>query len=66
MFQTERLLKAAIMDNLPITLVINKVDRLITELKLPPSDAYFKLLHTLEEVNSLILLNTQGVLGACL
>lgn len=35
--------------------VINKVDRLILELKLPPSDAYFKLLHTIEEVNSIVV-----------
>jgi 116 kDa U5 small nuclear ribonucleoprotein component len=38
--------------------VINKVDRLILELKLPPQDAYFKLLHTLEEVNTLIATHT--------
>ena len=32
-----------------------QVDRLITELKLPPADAYHKLRHTIEEVNSLIV-----------
>ena len=37
-----------------MTLVLNKVDRLILELKLPPTDAYFKLKHTIEEVNSVI------------
>ena len=30
------------------------MDRLITELKLPPRDAYFKLRHTIDEVNALI------------
>lgn len=30
------------------------MDRLILELKLPPQDAYFKLLHTIEEVNGII------------
>ena len=30
------------------------MDRLILELKLPPQDAYYKLLHTLEEVNNII------------
>ncbi len=30
------------------------MDRLILELKLPPADAYFKLLHTIEEVNGII------------
>jgi U5 small nuclear ribonucleoprotein component len=37
-----------------MTLVINKVDRLILELKLPPADAYYKLRHTIEEVNTII------------
>lgn len=32
-----------------------QMDRLITELKLPPVDAYNKLRHTMEEVNALIL-----------
>lgn len=32
-----------------------QVDRLITELKLPPNDAYHKLRHTIEEVNTLLL-----------
>ena len=32
-----------------------QMDRLITELKLPPVDAYNKLRHTIEEVNALIL-----------
>lgn len=32
-----------------------QVDRLITELKLPPNDAYHKLRHTIEEVNALLV-----------
>ena len=44
---------------LPNTIqVINKMDRLILELKLPPADAYYKLLHTIEEVNKIITLHT--------
>lgn len=35
-------------------LVVNKVDRLILELRLPPQDAYFKLKQTIEEVNTCI------------
>ena len=35
-------------------LVINKIDRLVLELKLPPNDAYHKLRHTLDEINTLI------------
>ncbi|SGY25731.1 BQ5605_C018g08661 [Microbotryum silenes-dioicae] len=36
------------------SLVVNKVDRLILELRLPPADAYFKLKQTIEEVNTVI------------
>lgn len=54
MVNTERAIRHAIQERLPIVLVINKVDRLITELKLPPTDAYFKLRHTLESINDLI------------
>lgn len=43
---------------MPLSLVVSKVDRLIVELKLPPEDAYFKLLHTIEEVNGVIEANT--------
>lgn len=35
-----------------VVLVITKVDRLATELKLPPADAYHKLRHVLEEANA--------------
>lgn len=56
--QTERLVKAALKAHVPLLLVINKVDRLIIELKLPPVDAYFKLLHTIEEVNAIIEANS--------
>ncbi|KAK3675841.1 hypothetical protein LTR78_004482 [Recurvomyces mirabilis] len=51
---TELALKHAVLNNLPIVLVVNKMDRLILELKLPPADAYFKLKHVVEEVNTFI------------
>lgn len=54
MINTEQIIKYAISENVPMTLVLNKVDRLILELKLPPKDAYFKLKHTVEEVNTII------------
>eukprot|EP00158_Paraphelidium_tribonemae_P007400 Partr_v1_DN28233_c1_g1_i1_m75347 putative Elongation factor len=54
MLNTERLLKEIVLSQMPIVLVINKVDRLILELKMPPADAYYKLRHTVEEVNSII------------
>ncbi len=38
----------------PITVCINKIDRLILELKLPPVDAYFKLRHIVDEINGLL------------
>jgi U5 small nuclear ribonucleoprotein component len=51
---TEQIIRHAVLEGLPLTLVINKMDRLILELKLPPSDAYFKLKHVVEEVNTMI------------
>ncbi|XXG72556.1 hypothetical protein AAC387_Pa07g1624 [Persea americana] len=54
MVNTERAIRHAIQERLPIVVVINKVDRLITELKLPPADAYHKLRNTLEVINDLI------------
>ncbi|XP_037949058.1 116 kDa U5 small nuclear ribonucleoprotein component [Teleopsis dalmanni] len=58
MLNTERLLKHAVQEKMAITICINKIDRLILELKLPPQDAYFKLKHIVDEVNS--LLSTYG------
>jgi U5 small nuclear ribonucleoprotein component len=51
---TEMIIKQAVLDDLPLVLVINKMDRLILELKLPPQDSYFKIKHVIEEVNTLI------------
>jgi U5 small nuclear ribonucleoprotein component len=51
---TEQIIKHAVLQDLPLTLVINKLDRLILELRLPPSDAYLKLRHLVEQVNSLV------------
>ena len=51
---TERLLKHAVQERLSITVCINKIDRLLLELKLPPMDAYFKLRHIIDEVNNLL------------
>lgn len=51
---TEQIIRYAVLEDLPMTLVINKMDRLMLELKLPPNDAYFKLKHVVEEVNTVI------------
>ena len=52
--QTELAIKHAVLSGLPLVLLINKMDRLMLELKLPPTDAYFKLKHVVEEVNTVI------------
>ena len=36
----------------PILLFLNKIERLIVELKLPPMDAYHKLKHTIDTLNT--------------
>ena len=51
---TQQIIKHAVLEDLPLTLIINKMDRLILELKIPPTDAYFKLKHVIEEVNTVI------------
>ena len=51
---TQQIIKYAVLEDMPIVLVINKMDRLILELKLPPTDAYFKIKHVVEEVNTVI------------
>ena len=52
MVHTERILRQIVMQGLPFTLLINKMDRLVLEQKMPPSDAYHKLRHTIEEINA--------------
>lgn len=51
---TEQIIKHAVLEDIPITLIVNKMDRLILELKLPPADAYHKLRHVVEHVNTVI------------
>ena len=54
MLNTERFIKHAIQEHLPVCVCINKIDRLVLELKLPPTDAYYKLRNILDEINSII------------
>ncbi|THH03955.1 hypothetical protein EW145_g5872 [Phellinidium pouzarii] len=54
MVNTEAIIRHAIQENVKITLVINKIDRLILELRIKPADAFYKIKHTIEEVNTLI------------
>jgi U5 small nuclear ribonucleoprotein component len=54
MVGTEFILRHALQEGVTITLVVNKIDRLILELRLPPTDAYYKIKHTIEEINTFI------------
>lgn len=63
MLNTERLIKHAVQERLAVTVCINKIDRLILELKLPPTDAYYKLRHIVDEVNGLIRYRWGGGVG---
>nr|CAG8560306.1 3294_t:CDS:2 [Entrophospora candida] len=54
MVNTEYIIKHIIQKKLSLTLVVNKVNRLILESRLLPNDAHFKLKHTIEEVNTVI------------
>ena len=52
---TEMLLRQCIQtEGLPLTLLINKIDRLWMETLMPPDDAYYKLRHTLDNLNQFI------------
>ncbi|KOB67008.1 Uncharacterized protein OBRU01_21240 [Operophtera brumata] len=53
MLNTERLLRHAIQERVPLTICVNKIDRLMLELKLPPADAYYKLRHIVDELNAM-------------
>lgn len=57
MCQTEEIIRSALSLGLPMIVVINKMERLFLELKLPPADAYYKLRHVVEEINTCIANN---------
>lgn len=61
LMNTERLIKHALQERLPILLCINKIDRLVLELKLPPSEAYYNIKNVIDTVNSLIATYSEGV-----
>lgn len=54
MLGTEQIIKQALLQRVPLALCITKIDRLITELKIPPTDAYFKMRHIIQECNQLV------------
>ncbi|XP_011647502.1 elongation factor-like GTPase 1 isoform X2 [Pogonomyrmex barbatus] len=52
--QTRSALSMSYVEGLKPILVLNKVDRLITEMKLTPLDAYIRLTQVLEQVNAIM------------
>jgi U5 small nuclear ribonucleoprotein component len=54
MVGTENILRHALQEGIKITLVVNKIDRLALELRIKPADAYYKIKHTIEEINTFI------------
>ncbi len=50
----EMLIRQIISEGLPMVLVLNKLDRLIVDLKLPVEDSFYKIRNVLEEVNSFV------------
>jgi ribosome assembly protein 1 len=52
--QTVTVLRQTWVENLKPLLVINKIDRLVTELKMSPTEAYSRLSKLLEQVNAVI------------
>ncbi len=52
--QTLAVLRQASIENLKLVVVLNKLDRLILELKMTPQDAYLHLMQILEQLNVLI------------
>lgn len=56
-------LKNAIANDIAINIVLNKIDRLILELKLPILDAYYKIRYTIEEINHYISHDLRGLLS---
>lgn len=54
MCNTEHIIRHCLKHDMPMVLVLNKIDRLILELRLPPNEAYYKIRHAIEEVNNCI------------
>ena len=52
--QTHTVLKQAIQENIKPILVLNKIDRLILELKQTPEEAFVHLSHIIEQVNAIL------------
>lgn len=47
-----KLIRELISNGIPFIIVLNKIDRLILDLRLPPTDAYSKLQYIVDEINT--------------
>lgn len=54
MVTARKAIEHACLEKISITLVINKIDRLILDLKLPPAEAFYKIRHCIDQVNTLL------------
>ncbi|CAG9478655.1 unnamed protein product [Plasmodium vivax] len=54
MYVTENVIKTCIYENVKLVLIVNCLDKLIMDLRLPPNDAYHKINYTIEEINKKI------------
>lgn len=61
--QTETVLRQAISERIRPVLMLNKVDRCITELMLPPEEAYRSFVKSIENVNVIIATYNDPALG---
>lgn len=60
---TERALRLAARARTPVVVVLAKLDRLILDLRLPPLDAYYKIVSVIAEVNSALTAAAAAVGG---
>lgn len=63
MVNTEAIIRHALQEGIKVTLVVNKIDRLILELRIKPADAYYKIKHTIEEINTFIRFELSSICG---
>eukprot|EP01053_Blabericola_migrator_P001628 Blabericola_migrator_1__1627@NODE_1436_length_4551_cov_82_274978_g955_i0_p1_GENE_NODE_1436_length_4551_cov_82_274978_g955_i0NODE_1436_length_4551_cov_82_274978_g955_i0_p1_ORF_typecomplete_len1046_score251_35GTP_EFTU/PF00009_27/1_6e36EFTUD2/PF16004_5/3_3e29EFG_IV/PF03764_18/2_3e21EFG_C/PF00679_24/3_7e17EFG_II/PF14492_6/4_7e12GTP_EFTU_D2/PF03144_25/1_6e11MMR_HSR1/PF01926_23/0_011Septin/PF00735_18/0_013GBP/PF02263_19/0_42_NODE_1436_length_4551_cov_82_274978_g955_i014124156 len=54
MVGTRKIIEALVQEKLDLVLVVSCIDRLILELRLPPSDAFHKIRYVVKEVNDLV------------
>lgn len=54
MVTARKAIEHACLARIPVILVLNKIDRLILDLKLPPAEAFYKIRHVIDQVNTLL------------